>query len=200
MFTSKKFVQRYFCIQWPIQDCFYLLLSCSTYAYKLSSLKGRPISCSSFCGVSLFFGSLSVTSDIDRQNCTRLAGKCSILFVDIWAQEVHIIIIFADNLLRMNLLASAHLSTGVLLFNQSCTLCHLYSQCLVKALRLIHAVMLEECHILFWNEYEYSILLLLFLQFCYKVLFLSWPQNDTYVLSSSFNLIGIWIYRTMCSW
>jgi len=38
-------------------------------------------------------------------------------------------------------------------------LCHLYSQCLFKALSLIHVVKLEECHILFWNEFGYSILL-----------------------------------------
>ncbi|PWZ41853.1 Bromodomain and PHD finger-containing protein 3 [Zea mays] len=38
-------------------------------------------------------------------------------------------------------------------------------------------LMLEECHILFWNEYEYSILLLLFLQFCYK--------DDVFLISTN---------------
>ena len=38
-------------------------------------------------------------------------------------------------------------------------LCHLYSQCFFKALSLIRVIKLEECHILFWNKFGYSILL-----------------------------------------
>jgi len=48
---------------------------------------------------------------------------------------------------------------GMSLLCTKTALCHLYSQCLFKALSHIRVVMLEECHILFWNEFGYSILL-----------------------------------------
>lgn len=88
--------------------------------------------------------------------------------------------IFAEHLLRMNLLVSTHLSTGVLLFNQNCTVPCVFSV-LVESIRLFVQSWIMSQFVL-ERIWIFSIVLL-FLQFCCKVLFLSWPQNATDVLS-----------------